>query len=364
MKLLSIGIAFALAMLGQGALASEQTVQLQVTVFPCATDSAAAPSLRAWALQRPPAQIAETPAWERIGSVWQASLTLAPGPYMLSAESPHCSGEGEPWVAIPGAQRHLALTVNRMNVKSIDGDSLIGIIYGSLPAPAATVEVMRAGSLLGEQTRRSVPTDGDTYQIGYLHSGPYVVRITFGNVVVSRDVTIGRTLDAAAVRADLSTGDAAAIVQQQATGSRFVHVPNGQKIRAVSFELGAASADGWTTQPLAPPSDYRTDVQRINALTAGALASAQRFLADNSQIPATFKTLSAWSVDVLNNVYPNGRGNANANVVIDLRPANLQAWQQRISNSRDQCLVFAGDHYVRLTIDSKTWKVNDSRICP
>ncbi len=36
----------------------------------------------------------------------------------------------------------------------------------------------------------------------------------------------------------------------------------------------------------------------------------------------------------------------------------------RSSASNGQCEVFAGDHYVRLTIDSKTWKVDRSRICP
>ena len=156
-------------------------------------------------------------------------------------------------MAIPGAQRHLALTINEANVRPIDGGSFYGIIYGYLPTPTATVEVMRADTLLGEQTRKSVPTDGDTYQIGSLYPGPYVVRIAFGNVVASRDVTIGRTSDTVTVRADLTIDDAARIVQEQADGSHFVHVPNSQSTDAKSFVLGAASVNGWTTKPLPPP---------------------------------------------------------------------------------------------------------------
>lgn len=363
MRMLSMSIALALATLGASAVASGGSVALQLIVFPCAADSAVAPTLRAWALQRPPALVQTTPSWQHLGPVWEGSLTFAPGVYMFSAESLHCSGGASRWVAIPGAQRHLTLTVNKENARTIDGNLSPGTVYGYLPAPTATVEIMRAGALIGEQTRQSVPTDGDTYQVGYLRPGPYVVRIAFGDVVASRDVTIGRTFDTVTIRADFTTEDAASIVAQQAGGSRFVPVPNDQHIHAVSFELGAATADGWTTEPLAPPSDYQPDVQRIDALTAGALASAQRFLAGDSQIPPTFKALSAWSVDVLGSG-ARAAGAPNPNVVIDLKPANLQLWQRQAPNTRDQCEVFAGDHYVRLTIDSKTWKVDQSRICP
>lgn len=253
MRHFSIAAAFALAMAGAGAVASDQAVPLQLTVFPCAADSAVAPTLSPWAMQRPPSRIPVTPDWQRVGPVWKGSLTLAPGAYMLIINSPHCSGGALRWVAIPGAQRHLALTINEANVRPIDGGSFYGIIYGYLPTPTATVEVMRADTLLGEQTRKSVPTDGDTYQIGSLYPGPYVVRIAFGNVVASRDVTIGRTSDTVTVRADLTIDDAARIVQEQANGSHFVHVPNSQSTDAKSFVLGAASVNGWTTKPLPPP---------------------------------------------------------------------------------------------------------------
>ena len=110
------------------------------------------------------------------------------------------------------------------------------------------------------------------------------------------------------------------------------------------------------TEPLTPPSDYATNVQRISALTAGALASVQRFLAGDSQIPQTFKSLAAWSVNVLNDT--------TSDVTLDLKPVDIAAWQKQAPNTRDQCQVFAGDDYVRLTIDSQTWKVDQSKICP
>jgi hypothetical protein len=252
MRTFSIAAAFALAVVGTNAVASDETVPLQLTVFPCAADSAVAPTLSAWTMQQPPSKIPVTPAWQRTGAVWEGSLALARGAYMLSADSPHCHAYSR-WMAIPGAQRHLAITINTENVKTIGGSLFDGTIYGYLPTPTATVDVTRAGGSLGEQTRKSVPTDGDTYQISGLYPGRYAVRIAFGKVVATRDVTIGRTFDTLTVRADLSTADAASIVQQQANGSRFVQAPNSQKTNAKSFELGAASANGWTTKPLAPP---------------------------------------------------------------------------------------------------------------
>ena len=252
MRSFSIASAFVLAMVGASAVASDQTVPLQLTVFPCAADSAIAPTLRVWSMQRPPSKIPVAPDWQRVGAVWEGSLTLAAGAYMLGADSPHCHAYSR-WMAIPGALRHLVITVNTENVKTIDGSSFNGTIYGYLPAPTATVEIMRLDRLLGEQTRKPVPTDGGTYQIGSLYPGPYVVRIAFGDVVASRDVTIGRTFDTLTVRADLTTDDAAGIVQQQANGSHFVHVRNSQNTNAKSFVLGAASVNGWTTKPLPPP---------------------------------------------------------------------------------------------------------------
>ncbi len=286
---------------------------------------------------------------------WNAVVAMPPGRYMVTANSAHCSGGFENWVAIPGAQRRLALTINKRKVGTIGGESF-GLVYGFLPSSVARVEVMRADGVLGEQTRRTAQIDGDTYEVQNLYPGPYVVRVSFGNVIASREVVVGRTYDGLTVRADLTTDEAASIVRQQASGSHFVHVPNYQNVVAVSFRLGAASAGGWVTEPLTLPSDYATNVQRISALTAGALASVQRFLAGDSQIPQTFKSLAAWSVNVLNDT--------TSDVTIDLKPVDIAAWQKQAPNTRYQCQVFAGDDYVRLTIDSQTWKVDQSKICP
>ena len=62
MRHFSIAAAFALATVGVGAVASDQAVPLRVTVFPCAADSAIAPTLRVWSMQRPPSKIPVMPA--------------------------------------------------------------------------------------------------------------------------------------------------------------------------------------------------------------------------------------------------------------------------------------------------------------
>jgi hypothetical protein len=246
MNILSIGAAFALATIGATALAADQSISLQVTVFPCEADATVAPSLGVTAITRPPAKVDVAPSWRWTGSVWQADVALPPGRYLIGANSPHCSGEYENWMAIPGAERHLALTINKRKIGTI-GDTL-GVVYGVLPTSDARVEILRADGLSAEQTRRTAQLDGDTYQVQNVRPGTYVVRVSFGDVLASRTVTVGRTYDGLTVRADLTVTEAASIVRQQANGSRFVRAPNDQN-RAVSFQLGAASAGAWTTEP-------------------------------------------------------------------------------------------------------------------
>ena len=250
MKLLSPGIAFTLAVSAIGARASDSAVALQVTVFPCAADAAVAPSLRVISLKQPVSVVKVAPEWQRSGDLWQGSLALDAGRYILNAESPHCSGGVLPWMAIPGAQRRVALTINKIKSVTLDEDQAPGLIYGSLPAPGAVVEVARSDRP-SERAPRSAPIDGDTYQINYLRPGRYVVSIAFGEVAVQREVTIGRSVSAMTVRADLTPDVAADIVRQQAAGSHFIHVRNAQNSYSTSFQLGAASADGWTYNPSA-----------------------------------------------------------------------------------------------------------------
>lgn len=248
MRLLAIAAAFTLAAFGANGAASDQSVPLVLTVFPCAADAAAPPALRAWAMKRLMPEVHLSPVWERTGPVWQGSIAFEPGAYIFSAESPHCSSGEARWIAIPGAQRHFAVTINRVKSITLDAGTAYGSIYGYLPVPGATVEIAPAGKAGGEDPRRPVLTDGDTYQIVFLRPGPYEVRIAFGGVAVSRTVTVGRTIDTFMVRADLTADDAASIVRQQANGSRFVHHPKGQSGSTVSLELGAASAAGWAAE--------------------------------------------------------------------------------------------------------------------
>lgn len=334
---------------------SPQAVELSLTVFPCVKDAALEPTLRISDIAQTFANVPIKSTWTTRTSDWQTTVTVPVGHYIVSAIYPHCTGETEQWVAIPGAARHLAITMNKSKVTTVDEDMYAGAIYGTLPSPAARVEVMEANSAIGEQTRRSAMTDGDTYQIGHLRSGDYVVRVVFGNVIASRAVHVPKDTYGPAVRADLTSADALSLVGQQASGSKFVPVPNVEKEPAVTFRLGAASANGWTTAPLIPPSDYRIYEQRIDAAVAGAFLVANQFLGNDPRIPASFRTLFRWSVAVWKN---------DDDIVLNLSPTDLTAWQKQPPKTPEQCYTLSGTHYVRLAINEKTWKVDESRVCP
>ena len=255
MRLLAIAAALGLAALGANGAASDQGVSLLLTVFPCANDSAAPPALRAWAMKKLAPEVPVVPAWEHAGATWQGTMTLEAGAYIFTADSPHCSSGEARWIAIPGAQRHFAITLNKVKSMTLDAGTAYGSVSGFLPAPAATVEVFRAGETGQKQLCGPVPTDGNTYQLVFLRPGRYVVRIAFGDVAVNRTLTIGRTIETLTVRADLTADDAASIVRQQAAGSHFVYAVDGEHVRHTTLQLGAATANGWTTASPSPPSE-------------------------------------------------------------------------------------------------------------
>ena len=294
--------------------------------------------------------------WSASNGSWGTTFSVPPGHYIVSSGSPHCTGETEQWVALPGGIRHVVITLNKTMVATVDENMYAGAIYGYLPTAAARVEVMRADGIIGEQGRRTAMVDGDTYQIGHLRAGDYVVRVTFGDVVASKAIHVPNDSYGTTVRADLTTADALSLVRQQAEGSGFVPIATYKNEPAETFKLGAASIDGWITAPLIPPSDYRPDAQRIDSTIAGALQVAQQFLSDDPNIPSTFRTLSKWSVEVL--------GKNDDDVVLNLTPSDRQEWQKQPPKTPDQCVTFSGAHYVRLAINDRTWKVDEARVCP
>lgn len=335
-------------------LPAEDSVTLTLRVFPCARDLQAEPALRVSDIAKSFAEIPVRARWAVNDAAWETTFNVPVGHYIVSSGSPHCSGETEQWIAIPGDLRHLAITINKTKVATVDEDMYAGAVYGYLPIGVTSVEVMQANSVIGEQTRRTATVDGNTYQIGHLPQGSYVIRLAFGNVVASRQVSIPKDVYGPEVRADFTTADAASIVQQQAAGSGFVPLPDKQ-FPGETFRLGAATIGGWTTEPLTPPSDYFTGEQRISKPMAGALATTQHFLASSPLIPPTFRTFASWTIRL---------GGGGPVLVVRLDATDIEAWQKKIPKQVGFCNAYTGAHYVQLAIEDGTWKIAETRICP
>lgn len=332
-------------------------VRLNIEIFSCFADAATAPKLRISDIGKQFADVEINPAWTADGSVWATVVTIPEGHYIVHSGSKHCSGESEQWIAIPGDTRHLVITLNETKVFTIDEDMYAGAVYGLLPTPTARIEIMSADSVIGEQTRKSAQVDGNSYQFSHLRQGQYVLRVAFGNVVASRNVTIAADSYGNAVRADLTRKDAIRIVQTQAAGSGFVPVPNTKKEPAETFRLGKATIDGWVTDPLARPSDYSNSALRISVTATAALLEAQSFLNSDRRIPNPFKKLSAWSARIMHSGHEGY-------VIVQLQPADLASWLRVASKAPESCFVFLGSHYVNLAINVRTGKVDEARICP
>jgi hypothetical protein len=261
------------------------------------------------------------------------------------------------WYAQPGAIRHVALALNVGRVFAvIDGGLNAGVVYGSLPSQTAQVELMSADSPIGEQTRRQVSTDGDTFQQNYLSRGRYVVRISLGRgLIVSREITLESSN--AVVRADFTAADAAEIVRQQARGAGFIRVFDSMTTSGSTFHLGNAETDGWISNPLIAPSDYNIQELRISANVLAALTTAQQFLIKESQIPATFKNLAAWNARILNG--------DNDRIVIGLLPNDADAWGKAAPPLQGHCTSGVGMANILLTFDVASGQiVGTPTICP
>ncbi len=255
-------------------------VSVAVQVFPCDQGLAAAPTLTVENLEATFAAVPVSLYWSRTKSTWVGRFSAPAGHYLLRALSVHCSGESEQWVAIPGELRHVAITLNKPpHVANIDENMFADAVDGRLPSPASRVEVMRADSVVGEQGRRVATLDGSSYQLGNLSEGPYIVRVTFGNVVVSREVVFPPHVYGFAIEADLTPEDAQVLVQEQESGSGFVDVPNYGTTKASTFRYGRAAVSGWSTDPLLFPSDYNTGTQRLSIAVLRGLEAARNFLA-------------------------------------------------------------------------------------
>ena len=304
-----------------------------------------------------------TSHWSFEKPVWTTTISVPAGHYIFEAHTKHCTGETEQLVAIPGRTRHVTLTLDERqeaNAKRfmirLDEDMYASAVYGLLPDIAARAELMSADSLIGEQTRQTGKTDDGIYEFDHLRSGRYVLRITYGDIVASREVVIPPNEYGVTIRADLSPEIATQIVQEQAGGSGFVplRVYNGPPLQ--TFRRGNASVDGWVTEPLIRPADYSLETQRISTPVLAALAATGRFLGTDSRIPKQFRSLSEWSVQI--------QAQGTEVIHVDLFPSDSAAWLKQVPKTQDVCISGIGGGDVILRLDNQTYKVIGAYVCP
>ena len=348
---------FSILGVNAGGRAETSTARVVVTVFTCVQDATSAPELKIFDINDF-ALVTVAPEWTLEIPAWTTTVSIPAGHYILSAHSPQCSGESEQLVGIPGQSRHVTITLNKKGVvASIDEDMYVGTVYGLLPSTTARIEIMSADSIIGEQTRHSATIDGNIYEVNHLEPGHYILRLVIGAVIATREVDLPRDVHGPIVRADLTLEDLNQLVQQQAVGSGFINVDNYLNERVETFRLGAATVDGWTTDPLPSPSDYDTGAQRISAPAASALEVTQHFLSSDARIPKELRDLSDWSLQIQ-------RGGHDHEILVDLFPVDLKDWLRDGPKSHLNCFIAYEKHYVRLAVNDQTWRVDEIRFCP
>jgi hypothetical protein len=332
------------------------TVRVAVEVFVCSNDRADVPMLSMYAAGSGPLKMQVAPRWTFNGDAWTASVDVPQGHYVVSARSKGCGSRSVQWYALPGEIRHIALALNQGNRVAMIGDFMYaGVVYGVLPSRTAQVELLSADSAIGEQTRRQIPTDAETFQQDYLPRGRYVLRVSLGGVIVSREITLPSSN--AVVRADFTATDAAEIVRQQARGAGFVQVFDSMATSSQTFHLGNAEVDGWISNPLIPPSDYNIRELRVGSNVLAALAAAQQFLIKESAIPPQFKNLTQWSARVLDG--------GNNNIVIGLLPNDPAAWEKVAPPLQGHCTTGVGMANILLNFNVASGEiVGTPTICP
>ncbi len=297
MRALFVGLALLSANVGA---AATPRVDLEIAIVSCRPDASTRPTIRIADIDKTFATVQAPIKWSNTADVWTGTTSIPEGHYIVEAGTEHCSGRNAQWVAIPGSRRHVTITLNEIKVVSVDEDMYANAVFGRLPLPGAYVEVMRADSLLGEQTRRPLPIDGDSFQIGHLEPGNYIVLITFGGVRAAKTFTIPRQKYGATIDVSMTADTAAQLVRAEQVGSGFVKHPwdvNDGYGYHETFRLGAAEVDGWNTM-LSPPADYSPAEQRISRHVVRAIEAARVFLSGYNSVPTAFRSLDAWNVGV------------------------------------------------------------------
>ncbi|HVR48077.1 MAG TPA: hypothetical protein VMT95_15710 [Candidatus Binatia bacterium] len=335
------------------------TAQVTATVYECAHDANDSPTLRIADVDRLFASVPVTPQWSFQEPVWQTTVALPVGHYIIDSRTKHCTGESEQLVAIAGQTRHVTVTLDYQAtptkfIARVDENMYASAVYGVLPSLPSRVEIMAADSIIGEQTRRPATIDGNFYEFDHLRSGRYVVRVVFGDVVASREVVIPKDVYGATVRADLTTGEASEIVRTQAAGTGYFTVKNYMHEKVETHRLGPATVDRWTNE-LTAPSDYNIRTQRIGTPVLHALEVAQHFLSSDERVPPGFRTLSAFSI---------GIGGSNSEIFVNLVPVDLNAWRRNGPKRPESCYVPEWDGNLTVVVNEKAWRVDEVVVCP
>lgn len=358
----SILVSLKPATAGAAEAISSPAASISITVFECVHDAGSPPVLRVTDIDKILASVPVTPQWYFQEPVWKTTISVPSGHYIFHARTKHCTGESEQLVAIPGIVRHLTITLDEKDEQApgtiqsvkVDEDMYASAVYGVLPSAIARVELMSLTSPIGEQTRQTAKVDGDVYEFDHLMPGRYVVRIVYGDILVSREVIIPSNVYGAVVRADLTAEEASRIVQVQASGSGFVSVENYAHEQEQRLRLGSAVVDGWTNQ-LIPPSDYNTRTLRLNVSLVHALDVTRGFLISDRRIPTGFRSLSAWSVQLRN---------AEPNIIVNLLPTNVASWVREGPEHPLNCYIPELKHYVIVAVNDQTWAIDEVAICP
>jgi hypothetical protein len=348
-----------------GAQGKSQTpgAQVAITVFECTHNAADAPELSIDDISKTVESVRLSPQWVFNAPVWETTISIPSGHYIFHTRTKHCSGESEQLVAVQGLARHLTMTLDERHKEArprqiqsvrVDEDMYASAVYGVLPSPMVRAEIMSVDSVLGEQTRDPAKIDGTVYEVDHLRAGRYILRISFGEIVVSREVLIPPNIYGSVVRADLTAEDAGRIVALQAAGSGFVPVSNYMKEQVVTFQRGPAVVDGWTNQ-LIPPSDYNTFTQRLSVPVLYALDVTQRFISSDQDIPATFRNLADWSARVTH---------GDPEIVINLLPTDVTSWITEGPQKPKNCYIPQWKHYLAIVVNDQTWAVDQVVICP
>jgi len=280
------------------AAAAPAPVKVNIAVLPCAQDAAAKPDLYLSDIDRRFARLQIHPDWHEAGGVWATRVDVPRAHYIVDASSQHCSGASQQWVALPGGERHVLLALNESKILTTDENMYAAAVYGHIPMPEMSVELLPADSVLGDSGRRSGTIDGDTYQFGHVVPGRYYVVMGFGAVRAARMITVPTKPYGATVEVSMEKSTALGLSQAESAGSRF-HEYSDPKFGPYSmFELGPSSDDGWIANPLPAVAGYPVWGKQLSSAVVRSVEIARKLVVNDEALPPELRKIEAYEISV------------------------------------------------------------------